>query len=94
MTRKRKAKPAYYTRRMVTGQRTLPVTVTIAVRPLIKRRGPPAIGSCCFDEQDRLIYVTANPAIRTFTWHRVLTDGTLSRESYTGMLVAEPTGGG
>lgn len=84
MGRVRKQKVAFWTRGMVTGRRTLPIAVTISVRPLIRRRGPPTIGSCFIDAANRVIYIVSNPSVRFFVWHRVLTDGSLSRTTYSG----------
>jgi hypothetical protein len=63
---------------------SLPVAVTVAIRPRIVRRGPPAVGALFFDKEDRLIYVIANTAVRYYKWHRVYIDGRLSQIVYEG----------
>lgn len=69
---------------MLAHRQTLPIAVTIAVNPRIVRKGPPVIGQLYFDDHNRLIYITGNPSVRRYTWHRVMIDGTLSIALFGG----------
>ena len=69
---------------MTKGWRRTPINVAIRVQPMIKRKGPPVIGTCFFDAQGRLIYIVSHDARYGWHWRRVFTDGTLSTREFHG----------